>query len=227
MLSEHLFDSREAASIAAAARIAGLVGAQLKRDGESAFVVGGGSSPVQCFEYLSGYELDWQNVTVIPSDERWVANDHDDSNEKMIRERLLVNQASDAHILAIYEEGLSADERCEALQSHYPDKGFACAQVGMGNDGHFASLFPDSDCLASGLSPDNTQFFMPVRTAASPHPRVSMTLAALQRSDEILLLFFGDEKKAVYETARSGESTYPIAALLQQTTTPVSLYWAP
>jgi 6-phosphogluconolactonase len=99
--------------------------------------------------------------------------------------------------------------------------------VGMGTDGHFASLFPDADGLEEGLNLDNPRFYMPVQTAASPHPRITMTLSALLQSDEILLFFFGEEKLAVYENAHTVDKTYPITALLEQSDTPVSLYWAP
>ena len=105
--------------------------------------------------------------------------------------------------------------------------GFACAMVGMGADGHFASLFPDADRLEEGLRLDNPGFYMPVHTVASPHPRISMTLGALLRSDEILLFIFGEEKLAVYDNAHTVDKTYPITALLEQQKVPVSLYWAP
>lgn len=227
MLTEFKFDTREGASAAVAARIAGLVVAQLARDGEANFVVGGGSTPGDCFEYLSGYELEWAKIQVALSDERWVPNDHSDSNERLVRNTMLKDAASAGSILSIYEAGLSVEERCDALQAYKPEKGFACAMVGMGTDGHFASLFPDADCLETGLDLSNESFYMPVRTAASPHPRISMTLSALLESDEILLFFFGEEKLAVYENAHTVDKTYPITALLEQSKTPVSLYWAP
>ena len=227
MLTEHKFDSRDAASAAIAARMAGLVDAQLARDGEASLVVGGGTTPGVCFEYLSAYELEWGKVQVAMSDERWVANDHNDSNERLVRNSLLKDAASSGRILSIYDEDMSVDERCVALQTQRPKKGFACSMVGMGTDGHFASLFPDADCLEAGLQLDNPNFYIPVRTAASPHPRISMTLSALLASDEILLFFFGEEKLAVYQNAHTVDKTYPITALLEQQKTPVSLYWAP
>ena len=99
--------------------------------------------------------------------------------------------------------------------------------VGMGTDGHFASLFPDADSLQVGLDPDSKRFYLPIRTTASPHPRMSMTLSALLKSDEIVLLIFGKDKLAVYEQAEAGDKTYPVAALIAQRDVPVSLYWAP
>jgi 6-phosphogluconolactonase len=227
MLTEQRFESRDAASAALAARIAGLVDAQLARDGAADFVVGGGTTPAKCFEYLSGYELEWEKVQVALSDERWVPNDHDDSNERLVRTNLLKDAARAGSILSVYDRDLSVEKRCDALQSQKPKNGFACSMVGMGTDGHFASLFPDTDCLEAGLKLDNPLFYMPVRTTASPHPRVSMTLNALLNSDEILLFFFGEEKLAVYENAHTIDKTYPVTALLEQQKTPVSLYWAP
>jgi 6-phosphogluconolactonase len=227
MLTEFRFDTRDAASAAIAARMAGLVRAQLGRNGAADFVVGGGTTPGACFEYLSGYEMAWDKIQVALSDERWVPSDHKDSNERLVRATMLKDAASAGRILSIYQSDLSVDERCDALQFEKPEKGFACAMVGMGSDGHFASLFPDADSLESGLSLDNARFYMPVRTGASPHPRISMTLSALLESDEVLLFFFGEEKLAVFENAHTIDKTYPITALLEQDKTPVSLYWAP
>jgi len=220
------FDSRDAASAGAAARIAGKVAAQLDRDGEANLVVSGGTTPAVCFDALSAYALAWDKTRLVLSDERWVAGDDEASNERLLRETLKKNEAAAASVLSIYQADLSVDERCDALQSCMPQSGFACSMVGMGADGHFASLFPDAEGLEAGLNPANGRFYMPVRTSASPHPRVSMTLGALLHSDEILLLFFGAEKLAVYERAEAGDKAYPITALLQQQAVPVSAYWA-
>jgi len=221
------FDTRDAASAAVAARIAGLISAQIDRNDKATFVVSGGTTPAKCFDYLSSYSLDWDKVQVALSDERWVPYDHEDSNERLVREALLKAEAAAASVLSIYQDDLSVDERCDSLQSQFPESGFACSMVGMGADGHFASLFPDADSLEAGLDFDNKRFYIPVLTAASRHPRVSMTLGALLKSAEILLLIFGTDKLGVYEKARAGDSTYPIAALLGQQAVPVSLYWAP
>lgn len=227
MLTELKFDTRDAASAAAAARIAGLLNSQLDRDAAATFVVSGGKTPARCFEYLSGYEMAWKNVQAILTDERWVPPGHADSNERLVREKLLQDKASAGRILSLYQGDLSVDERCDSLQTELKGKRFAVAMVGMGADGHFASLFPDADSLKTSLKPQNRLFYIPVRTSASPHPRISMTLGALLQSDEILLLVFGEKKLAVFENAKAGDTNYPIAALLNQQVVPVSLYWAP
>lgn len=227
MVDVHLFASRDAASLAAADRIVELLEARLDRENDASLVVSGGTTPGKCFQQLSQVEIDWHRVRVVLSDERWVPNDHKDSNERLVRETLIKDAAKGASVLSVYQADLSVDERCDAIQKEMPPSGFACSMVGMGADGHFASLFPDADSLEAGLNEDNQRFYMPVRTSASPHPRVSMTLASILKSDEILLLFFGDEKHAVFEEAMAGNAAYPITALLAQKKVPVALYWAP
>jgi 6-phosphogluconolactonase len=158
-----------------------------------------------------------------------VPPEHEDSNEKLVRETLLVGEAQDASLLPVYRPDVTIQERCseiseELLQAPFP---FACALLGMGEDGHFASLFPDAENLQEGLDVDSRQLCVPVQTAASPYPRVSLTLSALSRSDEIVLLIFGDAKRDVYETAKTSTNGNPVSHLLRQKRAPVHVYWAP
>ena len=226
-MTEHRFDSREAASAAAATRIAELLENRLEHHPRASLVVSGGSSPLDCFSALASTPLDWERVEVLLSDERWVPPDHEESNEKLAREALLVDAASAATLKPVYAEGMTPAERCDDLQDPLPVLPFSCSLVGMGADGHFASLFPDADNLDFGLDVDSGRLYVPVATDASPHPRVSMTLAAISRSDEVVLLFFGEEKLAVYETAKATANTYPVAQLLRQKRAPVRVFWAP
>lgn len=224
---EFRFDSRAEASAGAASRIAELCQQAVDKAGSAGLVVSGGSTPQQCFERLSQTGIDWERLIVLLSDERWVPGDHADSNERMVRESLLQSNAQAASLLPIYDPDVSVDERCDELQFLWPDGGFACTLLGMGTDGHFASLFPNAEATAAALLPACDRFYVPVNTAASPHPRVSMTLAALVDSAEILLLMFGEEKRAVLQSALAEDSQLPIAHVLRQKKTPVSLYWAP
>lgn len=228
-MQDHYFESREAASVAAAERITGALRRRLDAQKAASLVVSGGTSPVQCFEELSRQDIDWPRVGVLPSDDRWVPADHDDSNEKLIRDRLLVGKAAAAELLPYYEADVSVEERCDALNSdiRFVPFPFACSLLGMGTDGHFASLFPDADNLATGLDLESTTLCLPVETEASPYSRITLTLAALSRSDQIVLLFFGEEKRAVYEAAKEGDRQYPVSQLLLQKRAPVHTYWAP
>jgi 6-phosphogluconolactonase len=163
------------------------------------------------------------------SDERWVPATHADSNEKMVRETLFAGRAAAATLLPLYAEQQLLEERCDELTTALPAIGlpFACALLGMGDDGHIASLFPDAENLELGLQLDGSLFAIPVTTAASPYPRISLTLAALTRSNEIVLLIFGDTKREIYEVAQAGSTGYPVTALLSQQQTPVHVFWAP
>ena len=226
---EHFFDSREEASTAAAERIAEALTRRLENQKAASLVVSGGTSPVQCFEALAHKDIDWSRVGIIPSDDRWVPREHDDSNEKLVRDKLLVNGAASADLLPFFTSEVSVEERAAALDQEirFAPFPFACSLLGMGTDGHFASLFPDAENLAEGLDLESRTLCLPVKTAASPHARISLTLAALSRSDEIVLLFFGDEKRIIYDKAKAGNARYPVTRLLRQKRAPVYVYWAP
>ncbi|MGI9236743.1 MAG: 6-phosphogluconolactonase [Woeseiaceae bacterium] len=226
-MTEHYFDSRLEASEAAANRIAELLANRLDNQAKASLIVSGGTTPRQCLRALAKTPLEWQRVQVALSDERWVPADHKDSNEKLVRDSLLVDEAAPAKLLPVYEEGVSPEERCEALQNPLPVLPFSCSLIGMGADGHFASLFPDAEQLAHGLDVESGRLYIPVTTAASPHPRISMTLAGISRSDEIVLLFFGDEKLDVYKEALASAEQHPVSRLLRQKRAPVRLIWAP
>ncbi len=226
-MTEHRFDTRAEASAAAAERIAELLENRLQHQARASFVISGGTSPLDCLAALAGTPLDWDRVEVLLSDERWVPPDHADSNENMARASLLVNEASEATLQSVYAEGVSPEERCDELQDPLPVLPFSCSLIGMGSDGHFASLFPDADNLEFGLDVESARLYIPVTTAASPHPRVSMTLAGISRSDEVVLLFFGEDKLAVYEKARADSNGFPVSRLLRQKRAPVRVFWAP
>ena len=228
-MNEHLFDSRDDASVAAAERLGAALARRLALRPAASLVVPGGTSPSRCFESLAGSELDWTRVHVILSDERWVPADDEDSNERLVRATLLTGHAAEALLLPAYRPGMDAAAGAAALDASlrlapFP---FAATLLGMGTDGHFASLFPDAANLDLGLDAESDRLAIAVDTAASPHPRISLTLAALSRSDEIVLLVFGEDKRAVLEQAQQKSSTLPVSRLLFQKRAPVRVYWAP
>jgi 6-phosphogluconolactonase len=226
---ENIFDNRDEAARAAADRIGKALERRLEAQGEASLVVSGGTTPAGVFVELASKPLAWPDVHVILSDERWVPADHEDSNEKLVRDTLLTGKAQQASLLPVYKAGVTVEQRSGELNGElrlapFP---FACALLGMGEDGHFASLFPDAENLEAGLDVDSRELCMPVTTAASPYPRLSLTLSALSRSDEILLLMFGESKRDVYESAKQDANGYPLSHLLRQKRAPVHVYWAP
>ena len=226
---EYFFETREEASAAAAERITRALKRRLEGQKAATLVVSGGTSPVQCFEALAHKDICWSRVGILPSDDRWVPGEHEDSNEKLVRNKLLVNGAASADLLPFYSADNSVEERAAALDQEirFVPFPFACALLGMGADGHFASLFPDAENLDEGLDIESQTLCLPVHTEASPYPRITLTLSALARSDQIVLLFFGDDKRKVYEKAKAGNARYPVTRLLRQKRAPVYCYWAP
>lgn len=206
------YQTREQASRAAAERLAAAISRRLECQERTTLVVSGGKTPKTCLECLSNVELPWHRVMVTLTDERCVAPTDPASNQRMVRETLLVRHARQASFVAVEETTLAQVPRP-----------FAGVLVGMGEDGHIASLFPDMANLAEGLAIDNESLCIDVETRSTPHHRVSMTLAALLQSDTILLLAFGDTKRTIIEEP----GKLPIAALLEQTRTDIGVMWAP
>ncbi len=225
------FGNRQAAASAAARVLADLLRDALGTapHAQAALVVSGGSTPGPCFDRLSGEPLDWSRVTVVPSDERWVPVTSPDSNERLIRTRLLTDRAATARVLPFFRAGIDAALAPAQIERDLAalKKTFSGSLLGMGEDGHFASLFPDFAGLQKALDPDNRAACTIVQTAGSPHLRISLTLSALLNSVHTVLLISGEAKRRVFETALTDGSAYPIAALLTQTRTPLTAMWAP
>ena len=225
---------QEYANRATASRAAAeLLDARLREDlghrASASLVVSGGTTPESCFDLLSAAALDWARVTIVPSDERWVPAGDPGSNEGLIRSRLLRANAAAARLLPLYRSGLGPAAAPAAVERDLRAlaQPFSGVLLGMGADGHFASLFPDFEDLPQALDPDAKTQCVVVHTAGSPFLRISLTLAALVRTPQIALLFFGDEKRAAFEAAAGGDARLPVAALLAQEAVPVAVLWAP
>ncbi len=230
LIDFRIFRSRSEASSAAADLLAGLLRDALSKDkkAQASLVVSGGSTPGPCFDQLSAEEMDWSRVTVLPSDERWVPGIDPDSNERLIRSRLLQGPAGLGSVLPFFREGIGAIQAPRAIGQDLASliRPFNASLLGMGEDGHFASLFPDFTGLPQALDPEGNAQCVMVQTASSPHQRISLTLSALLDSACLVLLIFGEKKRAVFDAAIDGGSDYPIESLLRYIRTPLTVVWA-
>lgn len=213
---------------ALAAHLADRLAADLQRHGRASLAVSGGSTPRGMFSRLARAELDWANILLTLVDERCVPTDHPDSNERMLREQLLQGPAAAAGLLGLAAgcdpEDAGALGRLERQLAAAPTP-FTAAVLGMGGDGHTASWFPRAPNLAALLDPTNPRTVAITEPVTASHRRITLTLPAVLAAREILLHITGAEKKAVLEQAVG--RNYPVAAVLQQNTTPLTIWWAP
>jgi 6-phosphogluconolactonase len=203
------FPSRAAAANSAAKFLAAALREQLKQEARALLIVSGGASPVLCLTELSDEPLDWSRVDVTLTDERLVPGNHDESNEKMVRETLIKGKASAANFIRLTKENLNAFLNCAPI-----------SLVGMGEDGHFASIFPDNPDLKALTDPDQLPDIFDITTNASPLPRRTVNLALLSRSKALLLLAYGGAKRATLESPAG----LPVQQLLEQS---IDVYLAP
>lgn len=227
-----LFADRAEMEDAAAAFVAGNLFQGVMARGSASLVVTGGRTPGGIYDRLAQTRLDWARIVVTLSDERWVAPNHDASNENLVRSRLLRGAAAAARFTPLMSdagtpEACTADADRALAQLRWP-MDLVC--LGMGEDGHIASLFPGNPSLAAGLDRKTCAYCIavPAGTPAPVQPRLSLTLNALIDSRAILIVGTGETKRRVFEEAHTGvASAPPIAALLRRSRAPVCFFWAP
>ena len=175
-------------------------------EGPVAIVVPGGSTPFPILERLAAMPLDWRRVTVWPSDDREVPEDHPASNTGRIRALM---EPAGAEVVAL------------TIMEQVPH--FALAWLGMGADGHIASLFPDADPRAD--DPERIRMVTPdPLPPEAPFARVTLTMPALLDSGELLFVIRGEEKRALFEAAVRAKHDLPVARLLAAARQPVTCF---
>jgi 6-phosphogluconolactonase len=201
--------------------------------GAASFVASGGTTPGPLFDALAERDLLWDHVYITLSDERWVPPMSDASNEKLIRSRLLRDKASGAHFVPMKSEALhprDAEAAVSAAISAMP-RPFDVTLLGMGDDGHTASMFPGSNGLDAALDIQSPLLVRGIHPAKLDNTgeRMSLTLRAILDSRLVIILIRGDAKLETYGTALAGDDVraMPVRAVLQQSITPVQVYWAP
>ena len=199
-------------------QVAGNLKDAIESRGMAVLVVAGGSTPKQFLNSLSNREIDWSRVVVIPSDERWVSVDHPRSNDRFIRENLIINRAACASVLSLYVEGKEPKAALEELENRLSEPGVSptVCVLGMGEDAHFASLFPGANNLIVGLDPESSSNVIDIQAPGAEEQRVSLTLALILKSENIYLLISGKTKLAALERTRLSDSALqtPVKAIM-------------
>ena len=212
-----------------ASLLASLVADQLNqaiatRD-QAVLVVAGGSTPKLFLNHLSKSEINWSRVTVIPSDERWVDASHPRSNDRFVRENLLINHAGCARLVSLYVESRQPDEALDLLEARLKNeitKPDVCV-LGMGEDAHIASLFPGADNLKAALDPQTQKRVMAMTAPGADEPRMTLTLALLLCSEHIHLLITGNNKLDTLNRAMQSKDVekMPVASILNKEMTQI------
>ncbi|MEO7159381.1 MAG: 6-phosphogluconolactonase [Polaromonas sp.] len=216
-----------------AATLAGQLRHAIAERGHAMLAVSGGKSPIALFQQLRRQPLAWAGVSVLLVDERCVPHEHPDSNTALVRAHLLHEGAAAASFITLFDSlpaclddnalnalAASANKRLSALP--WP---LDVAVLGMGEDGHTASLFPAAPGLQTALASAAAMAW--VRPPSAPHARLTLTLPTLRAARQLHLSISGESKRAVYRQALEAPTTaLPVSLVLHQTSNPVSVWIA-
>ncbi len=211
-----------------AADIAQRLRAAVAERGQALLAVSGGKSPVPLFEQLSQQALPWAQVTVLLVDERCVPHDHPDSNSALVRQHLLQGKAAAARWLPFFDTVSDLATLTETARQRLGTLPWPLdvAVLGMGEDGHTASLFPHAPGVDEALT--SAEPLVWTRPATAPHARLTLTLPTLLATRCLVLPLQGATKRAVFERACAAPTAdLPISLLLHQATEPVQVWLAP
>lgn len=230
------FPNVQASIDAIASQLSANVDSILHKQNSCSLALAGGNTPRPLYEFLSQLPWLWDRIKITLTDERWVSRKHEDSNENMIRRCLIQNKAEKAHFVGLKNKE-SSPEKGQSFCETTLSKSISPLDIvilGMGEDGHFASIFPSMDNtekllnryqpkLCMGANPNNLQ------------GRMSLTLSYLLSAKHIYLFITGEKKKEIIEQAMNktlSQATHPIVALLSERVSessdkePVQIYWA-
>jgi len=227
----NIFPTPEAWAEAAAMRLAEALAQGLSETGRAAFAGAGGSTPAPIYARLAQAPLDWSRVTATLVDERYVPEDHPESNAALLKSSLLTGPAAAARFVPLFHPSVTVDRSAavatRALAAEAPR--LDAVLLGMGEDGHILSMFPQSPTLKSLLTPRGQPTVLGVprgRDGLAPsRERLSMNLIWLMAARRVVLAITGKQKRAVFERDAAGDpKVTPIAALLAANV-PLEVLW--
>lgn len=225
-IEERKFSSLEYAASELANEIANTLREAIRIRGNAILAVSGGRTPVKVFKYLQQKKLYWNHITITLTDERWVPLDHPESNEKLVRSYLLKYLPKETTFIPLFSGEGSLDADVVSCESRLKKLSlpFDAVYLGMGSDGHFASLFPGDKALTVSDS-----LCVAVGATKSRLARISLTAKTIIDSRKIYLLFSGEDKHSVYEKAKihGSYNEIPLRLILSQEDLPAVVFSAP
>jgi len=215
--------------------IAGTLTQLINAQGSACLAVSGGRSPIALFAALRVLPVRWADVSITLVDERAVPPEHADSNARLVREHLLQDAAAAARffplVLPPHVHGGSVDVDACVATANDPFQQPDVVILGMGDDGHTASLFPEAAELGEGLDRARPPAYLAVRPGVAPHRRISLNLSALCAAQQLFLSIGGQVKREVFEQAADGAAqgvqpgALPVSYVIHQREVPLDVYW--
>jgi 6-phosphogluconolactonase len=196
-------------------------------NGVATLVVSGGKSPVAFFQNLAARTLDWSKVVISLADERWVPVEHPDSNAGLLKRYLLQGPAAKARFVGLYSAAANLEEAAKVADQALAElPAIDVLVLGMGDDGHTASLFPDSPNLSEALNLDSQRRCLPMMAPTVPHQRLTLTRQLLASARLPILSISGQAKLDTLRAAVAGDelARMPIRAFLNSS---LEIYWCP
>ena len=200
----------------------------IRKRGRASMAVSGGSTPIRLFKEFSLLSLDWQKIDLTLADDRWVDAKNADSNELLVRTHLMKNKAAQVNFIPLKNDAKTAKEG-----QIYSEKmlrkitlPFDVVVLGMGSDGHTASLFPCADELPEAMDLNNSNYLISTSPKTVPYERISLTARVILDSKNIFLHLNGSSKLHTLESAMEYKdpNKMPIYTFLKNG---LSIYWSP
>ena len=229
---EYAFAGADALADSLARQVGERLRAAIADRGRALLAVSGGTTPRRFFGRLARETLPWRQVVVTLCDERWVAEDDERSNARFVRETLLRGPASAACFVPLYADAPDPEIARDEIERRMAGLALPLDVVvlGMGNDGHTASLFPGGSNLARALDANGTARVLAMRARSADEPRITLTLPVLAGAQQVYLHIEGAEKKAVLARILRGDdrsALEPVRAVMSHARSPVAIYWCP
>ncbi len=207
---------------AAADAMTAALGDAIRERGQASIAVSGGRTPRCIFPLMASGHLDWAKITVTLTDDRWVDADHGESNEKTARDFLLDGNGAAARFIGLKSFGPEPRDGLAETEARLNSISWPLDVVflGLGEDGHIASLFPGESISANG------RLAIAVAGRGARLARISLTPAALLDSRLIVLVLSGEGKNRIFQEAlKPGPpEAIPLRLILRQDRTPVAVY---
>ncbi|KWS10737.1 6-phosphogluconolactonase [Pseudomonas syringae pv. syringae] len=226
-LVAHDFDTAQQLADALAENVAERLKQAISENGLATLVVSGGRSPVAFFQRLATQPLEWSKVVISLADERFVPTEHADSNAGLLHRHLLQGPVAKARFLGLYSVASSVEEAAQAADQALAElPPIDVLILGMGDDGHTASLFPNSPNLSEALDLQGERRCLPMLAPSVPHQRLTLTRRLLASARSSILSVSGQAKLDTLRTALAGDdlAEMPVRAFLNPS---LEIYWCP